>query len=63
MIQTCDGENGKICSDCSFFGVKHASVVAEATRVQSELTTTGGLADDKLAELFGHRTTDFFPFE
>jgi len=58
-IQTCDGENGKICSEISFVGVTQESVPVVKAWVQS---ITGELAVDVLAELFGHCTTDFFPF-
>jgi len=61
-IQTCDGENGRICSEISFSGVAHDAVPFFETRVLSLLTVTTGLAVDVLAELFGHCTADFFPF-
>jgi len=60
--RTCDGENGSICSDCSFCGVAQESVLVFETWVQLLLTNTDGLAEDVLAELFGWWTTDFFFF-
>lgn len=59
--ETCDGEKGRICSDCSFCGVTQDSVLVFDTRLQSLPTDAAGLAVDTSTELFRCTITeDFF---